>query len=78
MPIKTPNGINIGAFCVLDDKKRDGISEKELAFLLDMSDTIMLHLEMVRAKAEYQRATQMVRLTSFAKYITRLTVYFCR
>ena len=31
-----------------------------MAFLKDMAQTIMTHLEMVRAKAERERGTQMI------------------
>ena len=61
VPITTPSGINIGAYCVLDDKTRDGIDEKDVNFLRDMAATVMTHLEMVRAKAEHERGSQMVR-----------------
>ena len=60
VPITTPKGINIGAYCVLDDKVRDGIDEKSITFLRDMATTIMTHLEMVRGRAEYMRGTRMV------------------
>lgn len=60
VPITTPKGIHIGAFCILDDKTRNGLSEKEVQFLRDMSATIMTHLEMVRANAELARGAKMV------------------
>lgn len=59
-PIRTPRGINIGAFCVLDDKPRDGLTPSQTRFLRHMSSTVMSHLEMVRAKAQAERARQMV------------------
>lgn len=68
VPITGPNGINIGAYCVLGDEPRDGVSDKDLIFLRDMSRTVMTHLETIRAQAERQRATQMVTgLGSFVK-----------
>lgn len=60
MPITTPKGVNIGAYCVLDDKERDGLDERSMLFLRDMSATVMTHLEMVRAQAEHRIGTQMV------------------
>jgi hypothetical protein len=60
VPITTPKGINIGAYCVLDDKKREGLDEAGMQFLRDMSTTVMTHLEMVRAQAEHRIGTQMV------------------
>lgn len=61
VPITTPKGINIGAYCCLDDRVRpDGITEKDKNFLKDMAATVMTHLETVRAKAEHERGSQMV------------------
>ncbi|GAB7362459.1 hypothetical protein MBLNU230_g2781t1 [Neophaeotheca triangularis] len=60
VPITTPKGINIGAYCILDDNVRNGISDKDVTFLRDMAATVMTHLDMVRAKAEHQRGTRMV------------------
>ena len=60
VPVTAPSGINIGAYCILDDAPRSGVSEKDLMFLRDMSRTVMTHLETVRAQAERERATHMV------------------
>jgi hypothetical protein len=60
VPVTAPSGINIGAYCILGDEPRDGVSDKDLMFLRDMSRTVMTHLETVRAQAERERATHMV------------------
>lgn len=60
VPITTPKGINIGAYCVLDDEPRDGLDQDSIDFLRDMSSTVMTHLEMVRAAAEHKIGTQMI------------------
>ncbi|CAK3934150.1 Hybrid signal transduction histidine kinase B [Lecanosticta acicola] len=60
VPITTPRGINIGAYCVLDDKKREGLSTDGMNFMRDMAATVMTHLEMVRATAEHKIGTQMI------------------
>lgn len=67
VPITSPEGINIGAFCVLDDIKREGLTDDEKEFMRDMSRTIMLHLTLVRAKAEQKRETRMV--TALGKFV---------
>ncbi|WPG98689.1 Hypothetical protein R9X50_00148300 [Acrodontium crateriforme] len=74
VPITTPKGINIGAYCCLDDKVRtDGITEKDKNFLKDMAATVMTHLETVRAKAEHERGSQMVTgLGAFVEGATNL------
>lgn len=60
VPITTPSGVNIGAYCILDDKVRDGVSKEDLVFLGDMSQTVMTHLETVRALSERQQSNRMV------------------
>ncbi|CAD0093626.1 unnamed protein product, partial [Aureobasidium vineae] len=61
VPIISPNGHNIGVFCVLDDKPRaEGLSTTEIEFMKDMAVTIMNHLAMVRATAELNRSQNMV------------------
>jgi signal transduction histidine kinase/CheY-like chemotaxis protein len=68
VPIKSPSGHNIGTYCVLDDKPRDGISDDDMLFLKDMAVTVMRHLEMTRAVDEHRRGGVMVRsLGSFAE-----------
>lgn len=59
-PIVTSKGVNIGAFCVMDDAPRDGITEQDATFLRDMSATVTTHLEIVRSKREQQRGMQMI------------------
>ncbi|CAK1366227.1 Hybrid signal transduction histidine kinase B [Cercospora beticola] len=60
VPITTPRGINIGAYCVLDDEPRHGLDEDSVNFMRDMATTVMTHLEMVRATAEHKIGTKMV------------------
>ncbi|EMC97329.1 hypothetical protein BAUCODRAFT_88051 [Baudoinia panamericana UAMH 10762] len=60
VPITTSKGVNIGAYCCLDDRKHDGLDAKGMAFLRDMAATVMTHLEMVRAKSESERGQLMV------------------
>jgi signal transduction histidine kinase/CheY-like chemotaxis protein len=60
VPITTPAGTNIGAYCILDDKIRHGITQPELVFMRDMSQTVMSHLETVRALSERSQRNQMM------------------
>lgn len=69
VPITSMSGINIGAYCILDDEPRDGVSDKDVMFLRDMSRTVMTHLETIRAQAERERATQMV--TGLGAFVKR-------
>ena len=68
VPIKSPNGFNIGSFCVMDEKPREGLSPSDLSFLEDMALTIMRHLQMKRATDDHRRGGIMVKsLGSFAE-----------
>jgi hypothetical protein len=60
VPITTRSGANIGAYCILDDKPRQGISQRDLVFMHDMSQTVMTHLETVRALSDCRQNNQMV------------------
>jgi signal transduction histidine kinase/CheY-like chemotaxis protein len=60
VPITSSSGVNIGAYCILDDKPRSGISDQDLTFLRDMSQTVMTHLETIRALSEREQNNQMV------------------
>ncbi|KAI4847585.1 hypothetical protein E4T44_04429 [Aureobasidium sp. EXF-8845] len=60
VPITTPKGLKIGAFCVLDDKPHEGLSEKDVGLMQDMGAAVMGHLDMIKAKVEQRRGTDMV------------------
>ena len=60
VPIRTPNGARIGAYCVLDDKPRDGVSDDEVDFLKHMADLVMRHLSKLRESAEFGRGAKML------------------
>lgn len=59
-PITSPDGINIGAYCVLDDDVRDGVSSRDAEFMLGMSRAVMRHLEKLRTQSELQRGSDMM------------------
>jgi len=59
-PIKTPSGASIGAYCVLDDKPRDGIDREEVDFLNHMAALVMGHLGKLRESAEFGRGARML------------------
>jgi signal transduction histidine kinase/CheY-like chemotaxis protein len=60
VPITTPAGVNIGAYCILDDRPREGISDQDLVFMRDMSQTVMTHLQTTRATSEREQNSRMV------------------
>ncbi|KEQ73096.1 hypothetical protein M436DRAFT_47688 [Aureobasidium namibiae CBS 147.97] len=60
VPITTPKGLKIGAFCVLDDKPHEGLAKKEIDFMQEMGAAVMSHLDMIKAKVEQKRGTDMV------------------
>lgn len=68
VPIVSPNGFKIGAYCVVDDKPRNAPTPEEIAFLKDMSTTVMVHMDMLRAQSESIKGERMVRgLGSFVE-----------
>ena len=80
VPITTGRGINIGAFCVLDDEVRPDLLPDEKAFMRHMSNTIMTHLEQVRAQSYHLRGMRMVEaLDAFVEgNTTRKTISYLR
>ncbi|KAF2665991.1 hypothetical protein BT63DRAFT_46279 [Microthyrium microscopicum] len=61
VPIRTREGTAIGSFCALGDRPREHLSAASLQFMMDVSATIMSHLEMARARANDRRGERMVR-----------------
>lgn len=62
VPLCIPHtNINVGTYCVVDDKPRSSLHPEQLIFLKDMSVTVMAHLELSRAKLQQQRTEKMVR-----------------
>ncbi|KAG4414977.1 hypothetical protein IFR04_011905 [Cadophora malorum] len=60
VPITSPTGHVIGAFCVVDDKPRDGLDDKGLKSLSEISSAIMKHLELVQMQNHFHRADKML------------------
>jgi hypothetical protein len=60
VPIRTPSGARIGAYCVLDDKPRDGVSDDDVDFLKHMANLVMRHLGKLRESAEFGRGAKML------------------
>lgn len=60
VPIVSPNGYKIGAYCVIDDEPRQTLSPSELAFMKDMATTVMIHLDMLRSQSESIKGERMV------------------
>jgi len=60
VPIISPNGYKIGAYCVVDDQPRQTLAPGEIAFLKDMATTVMIHLDMLRSQSESIKGERMV------------------
>ncbi|KAH8895377.1 hypothetical protein GQ53DRAFT_839022 [Thozetella sp. PMI_491] len=62
VPIRSPAGINIGVYCVFDDKPRpQGLNASEVRFIRDMSKVVMDYLESKRSHELYRREQRMIR-----------------
>jgi hypothetical protein len=51
----------VGTYIVVDDKPRDGLTESELEFMMDMGVTVMDHLDAQRLNRKQSRAERMVK-----------------
>lgn len=61
VPLRSPRGAIIGSYCVLDDKPRSYTDPTHLQFLIDMANTTMKHLVMMRVMEEYRQGERMIR-----------------
>lgn len=61
VPLRSPQGVDIGVCCILDKQSRDGLSPSQQHLLRHISNLVMTHLQS-RALAEgYQRNERKVR-----------------
>lgn len=60
VPIRSPKGINIGVYCIFDDRPRSGLDSDEVAFLREISHTVMDYLDARRVNESYRRSERMV------------------
>lgn len=51
----------VGTYIVVDDKPREGLTESELEFMIDMGITVMDHLDAQRLNRKQSRAERMVK-----------------
>lgn len=59
-PLRTRNGVSIGSICVIDDKPHPGgLKDEEKKTMAKMAETVMSHLERVRAQNEMKRGKMM-------------------
>ncbi|WP_395942616.1 PAS domain-containing protein [Brevundimonas sp.] len=61
-PLLTPDGVPLGALCVLDDKPRpEGLTELQILALQTLADQVMTQLELRRALRERQESEETTR-----------------
>ncbi|KAH8203720.1 hypothetical protein TruAng_002133 [Truncatella angustata] len=61
VPIRSPTGINIGVYCMFDDKPRpEGLHADDVRFMQDISRVVMDYLESKRSHEWYRREQRMV------------------
>lgn len=61
VPIRSPGGLVLGSYSIIDDNPRFGISVSEMIFMEDIADTIMGHLEAKRASSQRQRGDRLIK-----------------
>ncbi|KAJ3958906.1 hypothetical protein N0V92_004498 [Colletotrichum tropicale] len=60
VPIRSPKGINIGVYCIFDDRPRAGLDADSVQFMREISQTVMDYLESRRVNESYRRSERMV------------------
>ncbi|KAL0932802.1 sensor histidine kinase response [Colletotrichum truncatum] len=60
IPIRSPKGINIGVYCIFDDRPRSGLDADSVQFLREVSKTVMDYLDAKRVTESYRRSERMV------------------
>lgn len=60
-PLIAPSRHILGFYLVVDEEPRQGLSESEIQFGLDMAATVIDHLKSVRIRSKQVRSEQMVR-----------------
>lgn len=56
VPLRTKNGFSIGSLCVIDDQVRpEGLKQEHKLTLVKMAETVMGHLETIRAQKDMKR-----------------------
>ena len=74
VPIRTRKGINIGAFCVMNETVPDGWNDSSPRCLRDISHAVMEHLEVNRSRHAHRRNERMnTGLSSFIEGKATLT-----
>ena len=74
VPIRTPKGIDIGAYCVINPTQPDAWGSHSLSRLKDVSRAIMDHLEATRSAYAYRRNQRVTRgMGSFIEGKTTLS-----
>jgi signal transduction histidine kinase len=61
VPIRTRRGINIGVFCILDNKPRESLDETSIQVMRDASWSILGQLELSRSGDDRRPGARMVR-----------------
>ncbi|RGP71631.1 hypothetical protein FLONG3_7066 [Fusarium longipes] len=61
VPIKTPRGINIGVFCILDNKPREAFDQASVQIMRDISSSILGQMELTRSGDGRRPGERMVR-----------------
>ncbi|KAF6806342.1 sensor histidine kinase response [Colletotrichum sojae] len=60
VPIRSPKGINIGVYCIFDDRPRSSLDADSIQFMRDISKTVMDYLDARRVNETYRRSERMV------------------
>jgi signal transduction histidine kinase/CheY-like chemotaxis protein len=66
VPVRSPRGLVIGSYCVVDNKPRSEFSNQNVKVLEEIARSISQYLELIRMRLDYDRAVKlMTGLSSF-------------
>ncbi|EXJ60232.1 hypothetical protein A1O7_04384 [Cladophialophora yegresii CBS 114405] len=73
-PIRSPDGVKLGAVCVFDDRSRQDFPREDQVFLCNTARTVMNHLDAVKIRSEHQRRDRLIEgLQAFVSGLSGLT-----
>ena len=61
IPLRNPAGLMLGTLCVINNEPREGVSEEDIAFMKEIGDAIMVHLELVGTNSRLNRAEHLIK-----------------
>lgn len=59
--IRTTTGFQMGSYCIVDNKLREGLDSAGIRKLAEIANAVTRHLELVQARKSLERSREMVK-----------------